>query len=90
MLHHLDADQKTQAMREVRRVLRPGGELHLLDVDGTPHGGGKRHQHSLLVDQPPERILAIMRDAGLTGAAENGRGQRRGPLGRYVFYRASA
>ncbi|GAB0105451.1 hypothetical protein JMUB6875_44300 [Nocardia sp. JMUB6875] len=34
MLHHLDADTKTAAAREMRRVLRPGGQLHLADVGG--------------------------------------------------------
>jgi ubiquinone/menaquinone biosynthesis C-methylase UbiE len=36
MLHHLDEDEKRRAMREIRRVLRPGGQLHLVDFAGTP------------------------------------------------------
>lgn len=40
MLHHLPEAQKAPALREVRRVLRPGGRLHLLDIGGEQHGHG--------------------------------------------------
>jgi SAM-dependent methyltransferase len=36
MLHHLPAKQQREALQEVRRVLAPGGRLHLLDIDGSP------------------------------------------------------
>lgn len=32
MLHHLDSDVKTTALREAYRVLRPGGSMHIVDV----------------------------------------------------------
>ena len=32
MFHHLPEDAKFATMREVRRVLKPGGSLHLLDL----------------------------------------------------------
>ena len=34
MLHHLEDDAKTAAAEEVFRVLRPGGQLHLVDIGG--------------------------------------------------------
>jgi ubiquinone/menaquinone biosynthesis C-methylase UbiE len=83
MLHHLDATAKAGALREVRRVLRPGGELHLVDADGTPREG--RKSRPLLAGNAPDRVLALMHEAGLTDAMETGRGQR---LGGHVFYRA--
>jgi ubiquinone/menaquinone biosynthesis C-methylase UbiE len=84
MLHHLASADKVRAMADVRRVLRPGGELHLVDADGIPHG---RHPHPQLADNAPDRVVALMADAGLD-AAETGRGRSSGPLGSYVFYRA--
>src|SRR5687768_12852267 len=50
MLHHVPADQRGPAIREVRRVLRPGGALHLVDIDGAaaPADGWiarRAHQH---------------------------------------------
>src|SRR5438046_2380861 len=34
MFHHLSAEEKGPTLREIRRVLRPGGFLHLLDFGG--------------------------------------------------------
>lgn len=81
MLHHLEQAEKERAMREVRRVLRPGGQLHVVDIAGG--------RHERFAGNEPERILGLMRDAGLTEAVQNGRGHRAGPLGDYVFYRAA-
>jgi ubiquinone/menaquinone biosynthesis C-methylase UbiE len=91
MLHHLDEDEKPRAVREIRRVLRPGGQLHLVDFAGTPAkrglSGHLLHRNRHMVGNLPDRVLAAMREAGLTDVAVNGHGRSR--LGRYTYYRAT-
>jgi ubiquinone/menaquinone biosynthesis C-methylase UbiE len=36
VIHHLTRENKLRALREVMRVLKPGGELHVADF-GKPH-----------------------------------------------------
>jgi SAM-dependent methyltransferase len=55
MFHHLPPDEQRAMLAEVRRVLAPGGSLHLVDPDGTDPGivgrfgrhgrGGRGHGH---------------------------------------------
>ena len=70
MFHHLMVDQKEKTLYEVRRVLTPGGSLHLLDFTATEAGGHgplMRYFHSShrLKDNTEERILTLMNRAGL-------------------------
>jgi SAM-dependent methyltransferase len=90
MLHHLDDDEKIRAMREARRVLRPAGQLHLVDFAGAPPKKGLSghliHRNPRLAGNPTDHVLAAMRETGLTDVAENGHGSSR--FGGYTYYRA--
>ena len=86
MFHHLDDAEKRRALAEVRRVLRPGGQLHLVDIAGHDHGPfGRRMQRSEhLRDNAGDGIPDRMREAGLTDVRTGERGKLR-----TTFYRAS-
>lgn len=91
MFHHLDADAKTQTLREIRRVLRPDGALHLVDFGGQvtrKDGLMARLQlrANLLRDNLGDAIPARMRAAGLRDAREVT--HISGVVGRATFYRA--
>jgi SAM-dependent methyltransferase len=71
MLHHVPAAEKQQTLREVARVLRPGGELHLCDVEdqGAAHRGPLAHR---LAGDPRTRdqlggaVPGMLREAGFS------------------------
>ena len=69
MFHYLMGDEGEKTFYEVRRVLTPGGSLHMLDFMGTDassHGPLARYFHSShrLKDNTEERILTLMNRAG--------------------------
>ena len=91
MFHHLQPDEKAATLREVRRVLAPGGSLHLLDF-GPPRSGFSRalahvlHRAEHLRDNLEDRITVFMGQAGFVHPEEVG---HRGTLvGSLSYYRA--
>lgn len=78
MFHHLARENKQRALNETFRVLRPGGELHIVDF-GKPHHAfanviswfGRRLEQA--ADNIEGRLPEMMRRAGFTQVEEPAR-----------------
>jgi SAM-dependent methyltransferase len=73
MFHHLPSGTKLTALREVRRVLKPEGSLHLLDFEQEgPHSHNPvarwLHSSKHMQDNQSAQILGWMREAGFDDA----------------------
>jgi ubiquinone/menaquinone biosynthesis C-methylase UbiE len=96
VLHHLTTEEKRLALAAMRRWLRPGGELHVLDFGPpgdsllalVPRALSRLHGGARLRDNLEGRLAALMRDAGFRGVEETGRAFT--PFGSASFYRAAA
>lgn len=93
VFHHLTHDAKLAALREARRVLASGGEVHIADW-GRPHGPLMRlafYGVQLLdgFETTRDSVLGVlpdlMRDAGFRDVHETRR--MRTPLGTIALYR---
>jgi ubiquinone/menaquinone biosynthesis C-methylase UbiE len=72
LLHHLDPGAKRAALDDARRVLKPGGRLHIADW-GSPHDPLMRSSFLLLQlldgfentrDHVAGRVPGLVREAG--------------------------
>ena len=93
MFHHLEEREREKALKEVLRVLRPGGSFHLVDFthdDHGSHGFWERFvgSHAHLKDNSDERILEQMRLAGFTNAVKVKDGKMLFGLLNPAFYKA--
>jgi len=86
MLHHVPAEQRGTAMREVVRVLRPGGVLHLMDVGGS---GDRGHRHRFARQHAVDDVPDLLSRAGFRDVAATGSHVHR-LFGPYTLYRATA
>ena len=91
MLHHIPAAERVKTLREVHRVLKPGGEFHLADFEGPEErkpGFFRRLmlKHAHLKENSAANIIAVMKAAGFAKAAKVGR--RSQFFGGAAYYRA--
>ena len=98
MLHHLPPDEQQAALREVHRVLVPGGRLHLLDFDGgrpSPpralrllhRGHARTHAHVHAEVHDAAAVTVALSEAGFADVAQSGHGTT--AFGRHTFHRAT-
>jgi len=91
MTHHLAPDAKRQAFSEVLRVLRPGGQFHLVDF-GPPRSSAMRLLAAIMSrleeteDNFAGRLPGMLAEAGFQGVRETG--SIAGLLGPLSFLRA--
>jgi ubiquinone/menaquinone biosynthesis C-methylase UbiE len=94
MFHHLSAEEKAATLVEIRRVLKPGGSLHLLDFIRShgAHGTGERaplvHRHGAVAERIEGRMTSLMDEAGFVDARELAR--RKFFFGPIAYYSASS
>ena len=95
MFHHVPIDKKETVLSEIRRVLVPGGHLHMLDFAGSEaatSGPFARYFHSShhVKDNSEQCILTLMNRVGLAYCQKVMEGTMLFRSLRIKYYRAEA
>ena len=95
MFHHLDGNNREKTLREVVRVLKPGGTFYLLDFERSESGSGHGffrlfHAHERMQDNSESRILALMDEAGFADRKKIGTRPVLFGLARAAYFQAVA
>ena len=94
MFHHLDKEDKQRTLQEVRRVLKPGGRLHLLDFEADGGRGGffsrTFQSHAHLAENSESNILGLLSKADLANGKVVARRSTLFGLAPVIYYSASA
>jgi ubiquinone/menaquinone biosynthesis C-methylase UbiE len=88
MFHHVPRDEKPRVLAEIRRVLKPGGRLELVDFagGGPPNLLARLIHGSSLAAAGDDRLVRRMLEAGFVEARREG--DRQTILGAIGFYQA--
>jgi ubiquinone/menaquinone biosynthesis C-methylase UbiE len=93
MFHHLPAEEKLNTLRAIHRVLKPAGQIHMVDFERSEsgaHGFLARlfHANERMKDNSENRVLSLMSQAGFRDPRKTG--ERTMFSGQIAYFQATA